>query len=130
MKKLIFSICIIFMFCQSVFSQTLIQSNFNSVMTPQFIGSGASTRLPYVFRATITGLQPSSKYRYYIQICRYTDFGGSNSGAGNPILINGTSFKYTSSPSFTLTERERSIRSNLSSRPPAEPPPKERVLVD
>jgi len=100
------------MLCQSLFSQTLVQSDFNSVITPQYIGSGTSTRLPYVFRATITGLQPSSKYRYYLQVCRYTDLGGTNSGAGNPIFINGTTFRYTSSPSLTSASGYDSLYSD------------------
>jgi hypothetical protein len=113
MKKLLLLNCIVLMLYQSLFSQSLVQSNFNSVMTPQYIASGTSTRLPYVFRATITGLQPSTKYRYYIQVCRFTDFGGTNSGAGNPIFINGTTFRYTSSPSLTTASGYDSIYSDI-----------------
>ncbi|MBK6539177.1 MAG: hypothetical protein IPG09_15915 [Ignavibacteria bacterium] len=42
---------------------------------PQYIASWEGrTRLPYIFRAIVTGLQPNLKYRYYTNACRYTDF--------------------------------------------------------
>ncbi len=100
MKKLIpFFLFAIFIFTDA--NAQLVQSNFTSVVTPRYICSGSSTRLPYVYRASVTGLLPNTKYRYYSQACRYTDFGSSNSGAGNPILINGSSFRYTTSTSLS-----------------------------
>ncbi len=100
MKKLIpFFLLYVFIFSEA--NAQLTQSNFISVLTPQYICSGTSTRLPYVYRASVTGLLPNTKYRYYSQACRYTDFGGNNSGAGNPILINGSDFRYTTSTSLS-----------------------------
>lgn len=100
MKKLIpFFLFAFFIFTDA--NAQLTQSNFISVVTPKYICSGGSTRLPYVYRASVTGLIPNTKYRYYSQACRYTDFGSSNSGAGNPIFINGTDFRYTTSTSLS-----------------------------
>jgi hypothetical protein len=100
MKKLIpFFLLYVFIFSEA--NAQLTQSNFISVVTPQYICSGTATRLPYVYRASVTGLLPNTKYRYYSQACRYTDFGGNNSGAGNPILINGSDFRYTTSTSLS-----------------------------
>ncbi len=101
MKKLLTLFVLLSAFLGSGDSQTLVQSNFNGVLVPQYIASGGNTRLPYVFRATLTGLIPNAKYRYYTQAVRYTDFGGTNSGAGNPLLINGTNFRYTTSTSLS-----------------------------
>lgn len=75
----------------------LVQSNFTGVLVPSYIGSGTSSRLPFIYRATVTGLEPFTKYRYYSNACRYTDFGGTNSGAGNPIFINGSNYRYSTS---------------------------------
>ncbi len=100
MKKLIpFFLFSIFIFTDA--GAQLTQSNFISVVTPQYMCSGGSTRLPYVYRASVTGLLPNTKYRYYSQACRYTDFGSGNSGAGNPIFINGSNFRYTTSTSLS-----------------------------
>jgi len=101
MKKIILLFAVLVFSFDSVLSQQMTQGNFISVLSPQFVCSGTSTRLPYIFRAQITNLQPNTKYRYYTQICRFTDLGGTNSGAGNPILINGSDFRYTSNPSLT-----------------------------
>lgn len=101
MKKLLTFLVLFSAFLCTGSTQTLVKSNFNGVLVPQYIGSGGSTRLPYVFRATLTGMQANSKYRYYTQAVRYTDFGGTNSGAGNPILINGSNFRYTTGTSLS-----------------------------
>ena len=91
------------------FGQTLTQSGFTGVIVPQYMGSGTSTRLPVMFRATVSGLTASTVYRYYIQGATNSttgggtvDFGFTNSGAGNPLLVNtaGTTFISPSSPSL------------------------------
>ncbi len=79
----------------------LVQGNYTGVVTPQYICSGSATRLPYVFRATVSGLIPNTKYRYFSQACILADFGGNNSGAGNPIFINGSSFRFSSATSLS-----------------------------
>jgi len=70
---------------------------------PQYLGSGNTTRLPVMFRATMSGLTASTTYRYYAQGGISTDVGAANSGAGNPMLVDaaGTTFTYTTSPSLT-----------------------------
>ncbi len=100
MKNLIVLLVLFLMTASDGYSQNVVQSNFQSVLVPQYICSGTSTRLPYIYRATVSGLNPNATYRFYTQACRYTDFGSTNPGAGNPILINGTSFRYTTSTSL------------------------------
>ncbi|MBK6539182.1 MAG: hypothetical protein IPG09_15940 [Ignavibacteria bacterium] len=106
MKKIII-IFILITGLYSIAEAQLVQSNFQGVLVPQYIASGTSTRLPYIFRATVTGLQPNLKYRYYTNACRYTDFGGTNSGAGNPLFINGSDFRYTTSTGLSTVNRIR-----------------------
>ncbi|MBK8552206.1 MAG: T9SS type A sorting domain-containing protein [Ignavibacteria bacterium] len=113
MKKIIFTILILTAFISTAESQ-LVQSNFQGVTVPQNICSGGSTRLPYVFRATVTGLEANSKYRYYTNACRYTDFGGTNSGAGNPIFINGTNFRYSTATGLSTAGGYDSIVTDAS----------------
>jgi hypothetical protein len=102
MKKILYVILMLFIFWETSNSQ-VVQSNFTGVLVPQYMCSGTSTRLPYIFRATVSGLQANSTYRYYTQACRYIDIGGTNSGAGNPLLINanGNSFRYSTSTSLS-----------------------------
>lgn len=100
MKKIILIFLIMLIVKSGAYSQ-LVQSNFNGVIVPQNIGSGGTTRLPYIFRATVSGLLANTKYRYYSQAVRYTDFGGTNSGAGNPVFINGNNFRYSTSTSLS-----------------------------
>jgi len=90
------------MIAQIVFAGTnLTQDRFYGVdnLVPLYVASGTSSRLPYVFRAVITGLTPNATYRYYTQVAINTDFGGANSGAGNPMLIStdGNTWVYTTS---------------------------------
>ncbi len=100
MKKIIVSIFLILILITSAYSQ-MVQNNFQGIIVPQNICSGGTTRLPYVYRATVSGLLANTKYRYYSQAARYTDFGGSNSGAGNPVFINGNNFRYSTSTSLS-----------------------------
>lgn len=83
----------------------LTQDRFFAVnnMVPLYVASGTSTRLPYVFRAVITGLTPNATYRYYTQVATSTDFGGANSGAGNPLFISpdGNTWNYATSVSLS-----------------------------
>ncbi len=114
MKKITLFFSLFTFIFSSVYSQQLTQNNFTGILVPKYICSGAGTRLPYVFRAQLTNLQPNTKYRYYTQVCRYTDLGGTNSGAGNPLLINGSNFKYTTSPGLTNPAGYDSLTTNAS----------------
>ena len=92
-------------FLGEIIAQNVTQSNFTSVLTPQYMGSGGSTRLPVMFRATITGLAANTVYRYFAGGAITTDFGTSNPGAGNPIMISpdGTTYSYSSGASTSST---------------------------
>jgi Bacterial Ig domain/PA14 domain/Secretion system C-terminal sorting domain/HYR domain/Bacterial protein of unknown function (DUF839) len=82
--------------------QNLTQTGFTSVLTPQYMSSGDKTRLPVMFRATVTGLTASTTYRFYNQAAISSDLGGTNPGAGNPLLISAAgAYKYTTGPSLT-----------------------------
>jgi hypothetical protein len=103
-------------------AQTLVQSGFTSVLTPQYMASGTSTRLPVMFRATVTGLAPSTVYRYYSQGATNSslngasiDFGTTNPGAGNSLLISasGTNYSYTTSPSVTTAGAYETFTSDI-----------------
>ncbi len=65
--------------------------------------TGTNTRLPIVFRAKVSGLNPNSTYRYYVQGTLSADFGTSNSGSGMSVLINSSAATYviTSSPGLS-----------------------------
>jgi hypothetical protein len=115
MKKILFVIALFILLSVNLYPQ-MVQSNFAGVLVPQYMCSGTSTRMPYIFRATVSGLLPNSTYRYYTQACRYTDFGTTNSGAGNPILINtnGLSFRYTTSTSLSNSASYDSLLTDTS----------------
>lgn len=97
-------------------AQNLTQSGFTSVLTPQFMGNGTGTRLPVMYRATVTGLTPATTYRFYTQAAISDNLGGTNPGAGNPLLIStdGTTYTYTSSPSVTTAGGYESFTTDAS----------------
>ncbi|MEJ7609545.1 MAG: T9SS type A sorting domain-containing protein [Ferruginibacter sp.] len=82
----------------------LVQSNFTGVVVP--VNMAANTgRLPTMFYATVSGLQPNTAYRYFTLGTAATDI-GTTSAAGLPILIdynNGNTIYYVSSASLTGT---------------------------
>lgn len=87
-------------------SPVLTQANFTSVATPLYMGSGNVSRLPTMFFARVSNLAPSTTYRYIVQATNTSDFGGTNLGAGNPVLIDYTvspaTYTYSTSPSVTV----------------------------
>jgi hypothetical protein len=82
-------------------SQTL-----TSIILPQYIEGATSTnanRLPFVFRAKLSGLLASSTYRYVNQVVISTD-AATTAGAGNCIFISSAGdFTRTSSPGIAKT---------------------------
>ena len=71
------------------------------VVIPQYMEAANSiTRLPVVFRATVSGLTPNATYLYYQQAVIATD-GATVSGAGNPLFMDATYAFYTTSAGFT-----------------------------
>jgi hypothetical protein len=84
---------------------TVQTANFSPVILPQVMPSGTSTRLPVMFRATVSGLAASTTYRYFTQAAATTDFGTIGSGAGIVVLVNssGTTFSTANTGSLTTT---------------------------
>ncbi|WP_035561727.1 IPT/TIG domain-containing protein [Hymenobacter sp. IS2118] len=90
------------------FAQNLTQADFTGLVVPQYTSSGTATRLPVLYRATVSNLTPSTLYRYYNQAGISTDLGGAVTGAGNPLLITpgatpaATTYAYSTSASLTM----------------------------
>lgn len=106
-KKAVRHILFICLFSSSFFNETraqaVTQTGFTSVITPQYMSSGTATRLPVMFRATVTGLTANTLYRYFTGGTISTDFGGNNPGAGNPLMISSTGTTYTYSSGASTT---------------------------
>jgi hypothetical protein len=84
MKKLFFEIFIIISVA-ILHSQTL-----TSIILPQYIEGATATntnRVPFVFRAKLSGLLAGSTYRYVNQVVISTD-AATAGGAGNCIFIS------------------------------------------
>jgi hypothetical protein len=97
-------------------AQALTQADFTGVIVPQYMPNGTTTRLPILFRATVSNLMPATTYRAHVLGATNSttgggtaDFGGAatttNSGAGIPLLINttATGATYTSASTANLT---------------------------
>ena len=91
----------LFSFAASGQAQNLTQTGFAGVLVPQYMASGSSTRLPIMYRATVSGLTANTSYRYYTQAALATVFGTASSGAGNPLLPISGNFLTLSSPGLT-----------------------------
>jgi hypothetical protein len=71
------------------------------VVVPQYIeATNSSTRLPAVFRVTLSGLTPGATYRYFMQGVIATDIATAN-GAGNPLFLDGSYTFYSTGPALT-----------------------------
>ena len=71
------------------------------VIVPQYMeAANSATRLPAVFRVTISGLTANATYFYYMQAVISTD-GATVSGAGNPLFMDDSYTFYSSSAGFT-----------------------------
>jgi hypothetical protein len=70
-------------------------------MVPKFMGSGANTRLPVTYRATISNLTPNAVYQFRTTLGIATDLNTANNTAGNPLFLNNpNAVVYTSSQSL------------------------------
>ena len=70
------------------------------VVVPQYLeAANSTTRLPAVFRVTLTGLLANTTYRYFPQAVISTDLPNAN-GAGNPLFLDASYTFYTSSASL------------------------------
>jgi|GEM_PF-1537784 len=113
MKKILFILTACFFFLLAE-AQLLTPTNFSPILIPRFTGSGSSTRMPIVYRATLTGLAPNTMYRYFNQLAIRVDFGTTASGAGNPLFISNSNFRYTTSTSLTTIGGYDSLTTNSS----------------
>ncbi len=100
MKKILNTVAALILFAFAAQAQNLTQADFTGTLLPKSIGSGGTTRLPVIFRATVKNLTASTTYKYYTQAAKYTDLATTNTGAGNPLFLNPDSSKYvyTTSP--------------------------------
>ncbi len=89
---------LLMLFTGLMFSQTM-----NVTIQPKFIegvNGTNSARMPFAYFATISGLTPSSTYRYFNQIIISSN-SATTSGAGNVIFVRSDSdFVRTSGPSM------------------------------
>ena len=97
-------------------STQLIQSQFTGVIVPQFMASGTATRMPIIYRATVSGLTPSTVYRFYTSAALTSDLLTSNAGAGNPLMLNadGTTYSYSSGANLTTSGSYESFTTDTS----------------
>lgn len=88
---------------------------------PQYCGSTGSSsadssRLPILFRASITGLNPGSTYKYFVRYISLSDTSDNNStGAGNPIFFKNGSWTSTNNPHLDSVGRHDTL--DLSTNP-------------
>ena len=108
--KQLFFASLLLLLSFNVTGQMLTQADFTGVTVPQFMASGNTTRMPVIFRATLSNLTANTTYRFFCQGATNStagggtvDIGSTNGGAGNPILINsaGTTFANTSAGALT-----------------------------
>ncbi len=100
-KKLILVFFLIIIFCIQTRAQSL-----TSVILPQYIqgnyAGGNLNRIPFAYRARLTGLSPNSTYNFYNQIVVSSDADTTN-GAGNCIFTSVTGdFVRTKSPGLKI----------------------------
>jgi hypothetical protein len=71
------------------------------VVVPQYMEAlNSTTRLPVVFRVTLSGLAANTTYRYFSQAAISTDLATAN-GAGNPLFLDAAYTFYTTSAALT-----------------------------
>ena len=102
LTKMLFAFMLVFTL-QAKAQINVVQSNFTGVVVPKAMASGGTTRLPVIFRATLSSLTANTTYRYYTQAALSTQIGTTSVGAGNPMLIssNGATYTYSTGPSVT-----------------------------
>lgn len=94
------------LFTTLLFSQAPVSGKFTGKLVPQIIGSGDTTRLPFVFFAEVSGLSANTKYKYYVRTISSSDFKSTTTtGVGYPIWIDTANiWKYSSNPGFVGTQ--------------------------
>ncbi|NUM31330.1 MAG: T9SS type A sorting domain-containing protein [Bacteroidetes bacterium] len=89
-----------------VYSQVPVSGKFTGKLVPQIIGSGDTTRLPFVFFAELSGLSANTKYKYFVRAINHTDLKSTTTtGVGYPIWIDTASiWKSSGNPGFVSTQ--------------------------
>jgi hypothetical protein len=111
-KILLAALCLSVLFANAQLNLTKI--NFTGNLVPQVMGSLTATRLPVIFRATVSGLAPNTTYRYFTNLAIATDIGTTNSGAGNPLFISTSNIRYTTGASLSSFGNYDSLLTNAS----------------
>lgn len=119
LKKCICSFLFLLIGVTSIHAQALVQSDFTSVLTPLYMSSGTGTRLPVMYRATLTNLAANTTFRYFTQAATASDLAptpATNTGAGNPLMISpdGTAYKTTSNVSFSAVANYETFTTDAS----------------
>ena len=91
------------LFANIAFSQVPVSGKFTGKLVPKIIGSGDTTRLPFVFFGELSGLTANAKYKYYVRAINFADFKSTTTtGVGYPIWIDTANiWKYSSNPGFS-----------------------------
>jgi hypothetical protein len=82
---------------------------------PQYCGSTGtssadSSRLPIIFRAALSGLNPGSSYKYYVRFITLSDTSNPNStGAGNPLFFKNGNWTSTNAPDLDSAGRHDTV---------------------
>jgi hypothetical protein len=78
----------------------VLAQSITDVVVPQYLeAANSTTRLPAVFRVTLSGLAANTTYRYFPQAVISTDIATSN-GAGNPLFLDASYTFYSTSASL------------------------------
>jgi hypothetical protein len=92
-----------------------LSQQFNIDKLPQYCGSTGSSsadssRLPILFRASLSGLNPGSTYKYFVRFISLSDTGNVNStGAGNPIFFKNGNWTSTNAPHLDSAGRHDTV---------------------
>ena len=82
---------------------------------PQYCGSTGSSsadssRLPVLFRASLSGLNPGSSYKYFVRFISLSDTGNTNAtGVGNPIFFKNGNWTSTEAPDLDSVGRHDTL---------------------
>src|SRR5690349_19807311 len=85
------AVCVLLISTQSTKAQ-IVRSNFTGVIVPKYMtpgnaGGANPGTLPYIFRATVSGLLPNFTYKYFTGAARTGDIGGTTV-VGGTVYIN------------------------------------------
>src|SRR5687767_5070687 len=90
----------------------LVRSNFTGVIVPRYMTNASGNndnnpgKLPFIYRATVSGLIPNYTYKYTTGAGLASDLGTTNQGAGGTVYINpGTGvITFNASPNWSASQ--------------------------